>query len=65
MDLGRKLPMTPPQDHVCKLCEEGDISPNDLIPNPLLRKKVAAFKNSTAGLQKTLEVSCGDLVSMS
>ena len=47
---------------MCKLCEEGDISPNDLIPNPLLRKKVAAFKNATAGLQKTLEVS---LVSMS
>ena len=50
---------------MCKLCEEGDISPNDLIPNPLLRKKVAAFKNATTGLQKTLEVSCGDLVSMS
>ena len=49
---------------MCKLCEEGDISPNDLIPNPLLRKKVAAFKNATAGLQKTLEVSYGDLVSM-
>ena len=47
---------------MCKLCEEKDISPNDLIPNPLLRKKVAAFKNATAGLQKTLEVS---LVSMS
>ena len=50
---------------MCKLCEEGDISPNDLIPNPLLRKKVAAFKNATAGLQKTLEVSCSDLVYMS
>ena len=47
---------------MCKLCEEKDISPNDLITNPLLRKKVAAFKNATAGLQKTLEVS---LVSMS
>ena len=45
---------------MCKLCEEGDISPNDLIPNPLLRKKVAAFKNAMAGLQKTLEVSGGD-----
>ena len=29
----------------CGLCEETDISPDDLIPNPMLRKKVAAFKN--------------------
>ena len=29
----------------CSLCEETDISPDDLIPNPMLRKKVAAFKN--------------------
>ena len=29
----------------CGLCEETDISPDDLIPNPMLRKKAAAFKN--------------------
>ena len=44
------------QDHVCKLCEEADISPNDLIPNPLLRKKVAAFRGSTGGQVKKSEV---------
>jgi len=43
------------QDHVCKLCEEADISPNDLIPNPLLRKKVAAFRGSTGGQIKKVE----------
>ena len=43
------------QDHVCKLCEEADISPNDLIPNPLLRKKVAAFRGSTGGQVKKVE----------
>ena len=43
------------QDHVCKLCEEADISPNDLIPNPLLRKKVAAFRGTTGNQIKKVE----------
>ena len=33
-------------DHKCQLCGE-NVSPTDLIPNPLLRKKVASFKNTS------------------
>jgi len=36
-------------DHSCQLCQEKDVSPNDLIPNPLLRKKVLGFRNKAAG----------------
>lgn len=32
-------------DLKCSLCNEKDISPTDLIPVPMLRKKVAAYKN--------------------
>lgn len=42
-------------DHSCQLCQEKDVSPNDLIPNPLLRKKVLGFRNKAAGREDTVK----------
>lgn len=44
-------------DHSCQLCQEKDVSPNDLIPNPLLRKKVLGFRNKAAGREDTGKTS--------
>ena len=35
-------------DHVCPLCHESDISPEDIIPNQYLRKKVAQIKGEVS-----------------
>jgi len=44
-------------DHSCQLCQEKEVSPSDLIPNPLLRKKVLGFRNKAAGREDTVQTS--------